>query len=123
MGRQRGESSDYPDYAQAVAQSVAQRKAEFGVLICTTGVGMSIAANKVPGVRAALVGDEPRRRWRGSTTTPMSFAWPARTTRRRRPGKSSMRFSTRAFEGGRHERRVNKMETRIIPTDLRLQRG
>ena len=56
-GELRAKPSDYPDYAQAVAQSVAPRKAEFGVLICTTGVGMSIAANKVPGVRAALVGD------------------------------------------------------------------
>jgi len=57
FGARSNESSDYPDFAQAVALSVAQRKAEFGVLICTTGVGMSMSANKVPGVRAALVAD------------------------------------------------------------------
>ncbi len=56
-GAGSSESSDYPDYAQAVAQSVSHHQAQFGVLICSTGVGMSIAANKVPGVRAALVGD------------------------------------------------------------------
>src|ERR1035438_458764 len=57
FGAASGESSDYPDYARAVAQSVAHHKAQFGVLICSTGIGMSISANKVPGVRAALVGD------------------------------------------------------------------
>ena len=55
FGARSKESTDYPDYAQAVALTVAQRKAQFGVLICTTGVGMSISANKIPGVRAALV--------------------------------------------------------------------
>ena len=59
FGAGTGEASDYPDYAQAVAQSVALHKADFGVLICATGIGMSITANKVAGVRAALVGDAP----------------------------------------------------------------
>src|SRR6185437_2747275 len=51
-------SDDYPDFAQLVGNSVSNRKTELGILICTSGVGMSIAANKIPGVRAALVGDE-----------------------------------------------------------------
>lgn len=50
-------SVDYPDYARAVAQSVASRALDLGVLCCGTGIGMSIAANKVDGVRAALVHD------------------------------------------------------------------
>lgn len=50
-------SCDYPDYARAVAEAVARGEAEFGILICGTGIGVSIAANKVPGVRAALCGD------------------------------------------------------------------
>src|SRR5262245_33743752 len=58
FGTNSRDSTDYPDYAQIVGQSVASHKAQFGVLICTTGVGMSMAANKIPGVRAALVGDE-----------------------------------------------------------------
>src|SRR5882724_11391534 len=51
FGARSKESADYPDYAQAVALTVAHHKAQFGVLICTTGVGMSISANKIPGVR------------------------------------------------------------------------
>src|SRR5262245_33503842 len=55
FGAHSPEPSDYSDFAQVVARSVAQRKADFGLLVCTTGVGMSMAANKVPGARAALV--------------------------------------------------------------------
>ncbi|WIW70454.1 ribose 5-phosphate isomerase B [Anaerosinus gibii] len=51
------ESVDYPEYAEAVANSVASKEAEKGILVCGTGVGMSIAANKVPGIRAALISD------------------------------------------------------------------
>ncbi len=51
------ESVDYPEYAEAVANSVASKEAEKGILVCGTGVGMSIAANKIPGIRAALISD------------------------------------------------------------------
>ena len=52
------ESCDYPEYAKKVAHAVADGAAEYGVLVCGTGIGMSIAANKVKGVRAAVVGEE-----------------------------------------------------------------
>ncbi|CAG1772460.1 partial Ribose-5-phosphate isomerase B, partial [uncultured bacterium] len=58
LGTASAESTDYPDYAQAVASAVAGGKAHFGVLMCSTGIGMSVAANKVPGIRAALVVNE-----------------------------------------------------------------
>jgi ribose 5-phosphate isomerase B len=48
-------SVDYPDYARAVAEEVAANQADLGILVCSTGIGMSIAANKVPGIRAAKV--------------------------------------------------------------------
>ena len=51
------ESVDYPDYARAVAKSVASGESEMGILICGTGIGMSIAANKVKGIRCAVCGD------------------------------------------------------------------
>jgi ribose 5-phosphate isomerase B len=51
-------SVDYPDYARAVAEEVAENKADLGILVCSTGIGMSIAANKVPGIRAAKVDTE-----------------------------------------------------------------
>ncbi|KAG8338986.1 putative Ribose Galactose Isomerase [Trypanosoma vivax] len=56
-GPESAESVDYPDYAARVAQMVARGEVEFGVLVCGTGIGMSIAANKVAGVRAALCHD------------------------------------------------------------------
>ncbi|HEY7202940.1 MAG TPA: ribose 5-phosphate isomerase B [Methylomirabilota bacterium] len=57
LGTHSAESVDYPDYAALVAESVVDHKVERGLLICGTGIGMSMAANKVPGVRAALCGD------------------------------------------------------------------
>ncbi|HET7625671.1 MAG TPA: RpiB/LacA/LacB family sugar-phosphate isomerase, partial [Verrucomicrobiae bacterium] len=58
FGAHSAEATDYPDFAQAVSQNVINHKAQLGVLVCTTGVGMSMAANKIPGIRAALVTDE-----------------------------------------------------------------
>ena len=58
FGTGSGSSCDYPDYALEVAESVAAGDSDLGILICKTGIGMSMAANKVPGVRAALCGDE-----------------------------------------------------------------
>ncbi len=121
FGTHSRESTDYPDYAYAVAQSVASRKAELGLLICTTGIGMSMAANKVPGVRAALVCDETAaalsRRHNDANVLCLDG--------KKSPGEAQRildQFLAARFEGGRHERRVNKMETKIIPPELRLQK-
>ncbi len=57
VGAAPGESVDYPEPAERVARAVAGGEADLGVLLCGTGIGMSIAANKVPGIRAALVSD------------------------------------------------------------------
>ena len=57
FGTHSPDSVDYPDYAQQVGESVAVGKVDRGVLVCGTGIGMAMAANKVPGVRAALCGD------------------------------------------------------------------
>jgi len=115
FGSRSDEASDYPDYAQAVAHTVAQRRAEFGVLICTTGVGMSITANKVPGVRAALVADAQT----AARANVLCLA--GESTAPEEARRIVDAFLNAKFEGGRHERRVNKMETRIIPTDLTLR--
>jgi RpiB/LacA/LacB family sugar-phosphate isomerase len=120
FGTNSGDSSDYPDYAQVVGQSVAQRKAHFGILVCTTGLGMSIAANKVPGVRAALVTDERTAALARRHNDANVLCLAARTT----PADLAQRivdvFLNTPFEGGRHERRVNKMETQFVRRDLRL---
>lgn len=57
FGTYTPDSCDYPVYGKAVAQAVASGEYEFGILICGTGIGISITANKVPGIRAALCGD------------------------------------------------------------------
>jgi ribose 5-phosphate isomerase B len=57
LGTNGPDSVDYPDYAEKVGQMVVQKKVDFGILLCGTGIGMSVAANKVEGVRAALAFD------------------------------------------------------------------
>ena len=57
FGTYSEESCDYPEFALKVAESVAQGEYEFGILVCGTGIGIGIAANKVPGIRAALCSD------------------------------------------------------------------
>ena len=113
--------SAYPDYAQAVAQSVTHRRAEFGILICTTGLGMSIAANKVPGIRAALVTDEETASLARRHNNANVLCLAARSTSPDIAARIVDAFLAASFEGGPHERRISKMETKIIPTDLRLR--
>lgn len=57
FGTYTEESCDYPDYGKAVARAVASGEYKYGIIICGTGIGISIAANKIPGIRAALCGD------------------------------------------------------------------
>ena len=121
FGAKSSEPSDYTDFAHAVGQSVAHRRAEFGVLICTTGIGMSIAANKVPGVRAALVSDTDAAAMARRHNNANVLCLAGKTTSPETASRILETFLNTAFEGGRHERRIDKMETRIIPIDLRLQ--
>ncbi len=121
LGTHSADATDYPDYAQLVAQSVAARKAQAGLLICTTGVGMSIAANKVPGARAALVTEETTAALARQHNDANILCLAGKTT----PPDAAKRildaFLNARFEGGRHERRVKKMEPRIVPPELRLK--
>jgi RpiB/LacA/LacB family sugar-phosphate isomerase len=121
FGARSKESSDYPDYAQAVALTVAQRKAQFGVLICTTGVGMSITANKIPGVRAALVADAQTAARARQQNNANVLCLAGESTPPDEAAKIVDAFLSARFDEGRHERRVNKMETRIVPTDYSLR--
>jgi RpiB/LacA/LacB family sugar-phosphate isomerase len=121
FGTYSKEAVDYTDYAQAVANSVARRQAEFGLLICTTGIGMSIAANKVPGIRAALVGDNDSATLARRHNDANVLCLAAKTTPLESAKAIVDAFLAAKFEGGRHERRIKKMEIQIIPTDLRLR--
>jgi RpiB/LacA/LacB family sugar-phosphate isomerase len=121
FGTNSRDSADYPDFAQVVGQSVASHKAQFGVLICTTGVGMSIAANKIPGVRAALVNDEQTAVVTRQHNDANVLCLAAKTTPVDQARKIVEAFLGARFEGGRHERRVGKMETNFVRRDFKLK--
>ncbi len=113
-------ADDYPDFALPVAEAVAGGSAEFGLLICSSGVGMSIAANKVPGVRAALISDAAGAALcrQHNDVNVLCLAGKKNTNA---SGQQILdAFIATAFEGGRHERRVNKMDVRLAPPALRL---
>lgn len=103
------ESCDYPDYAAPVARAVAAGEYDKGVLICGTGIGMSLAANKVNGVRAAVCGDcfsaEMTRRHNDANILCMG----ERVTGPGLAMEIADIFLSTPFEGGRHARRVEKI--------------
>ncbi|MBI5280662.1 MAG: ribose 5-phosphate isomerase B [Candidatus Solibacter usitatus] len=103
------ESTDYPDYAAAVGRSVAGGECERGVLVCSTGVGMSMAANKVPGIRAALAfnADEVEYTRRHNDANVLTMG--AKYLSVEEAGALIDVFLATAFEGGRHQRRVDKI--------------
>jgi glycine hydroxymethyltransferase len=111
------DSSDYPDFAQAVARSVADHQSDLGLLVCTTGVGMSITANKVPGIRAALAFDEQMAAVVRQHNDANILCLGAKFTGVDAARRMVDAFLGASFEGGRHERRVQKIE----PSRLKLQ--
>jgi ribose 5-phosphate isomerase B len=109
LGTVSTESVDYPDYARKVAEEVAQGKVEQGLLVCGSGTGMAIAANKVPGVRAAVAWSEEIARLAREHNDANVLALGARTTPTDQlPGIVRAWFGAK-FDVGRHERRVEKI--------------
>src|SRR5215510_7722759 len=109
LGTVSEESVDYPDYAKKVAELVAQGRVEQGVLVCGSGTGMAITANKVPGVRAAVAWSEETARLARQHNDANVLAIGARTTPPADiPKIVRARFSSE-FEGGRHATRVEKI--------------
>lgn len=103
------DSCDYPDFAAAAAKAVAAGQCEKGIVICTTGIGVSIVANKVPGVRCALCGDllsaEMTRRHNDTNMLAMGAGVIGANLAMAIVDK----WLTTDFEGGRHQRRVDKI--------------
>ena len=121
VGASAGNPGDLTECALAVAQSVARHKADFGLLICETGVGMSIAANKVAGARAAVVGDTATAILARQRHNANILCLAGKTTAPEEAKKIMDAFLDTRFEGARHEQQLTEMETRIIPTDYRLR--
>ena len=109
VGCESLESCDYPIYGKAVGEAVASGKCEKGIVICTTGIGISISANKVKGIRAALCADsftaEMTRRHNDANV----LALGAGIVGPNLADRIVDVFLSTEFEGGRHERRVNLM--------------
>jgi ribose 5-phosphate isomerase B len=109
FGTDSAASTDYPDYAAAVGRAVTEGRAERGVLVCSTGVGMSIAANKLHGVRAALATNPDEVRLTREHNDANIVAFGARYTAPGAAVEMARLFLATPFEGGRHQRRVDKM--------------
>ena len=103
-------SVDYPDVAYPVASAVSRREVDLGVLICGTGIGMCIAANKVPGVRAALVHDEIGADMSRRHNDANLLCLPADLLGVQLIHKIVHKWVRTGFDGGRHARRVRKIE-------------
>jgi len=109
FGTQSADAVDYPDYAAAVASAVTAGKADFGVLVCGTGIGMAIAANKLPGIRAAACSDAYTARMSREHNDANILALGARITGRDAAIEILETWLAAAFAGGRHARRVDKI--------------
>lgn len=109
LGAMSGETCDYPDPAYLVASSVAHKRSDLGILVCGSGLGMSIAANKVRGVRAALVHDELTGELSRSHNDANVLCLSADLLGQRLIEKIVDVWLTTPFQGGRHERRVKKI--------------
>ena len=109
LGTVSPESVDYPDYARKVADKVARGEADQGLLVCGSGTGMAIAANKVPGVRAAVAWSEETARLARQHNDANVLAIGARTTPPDDIPKIVRAWFATEFEGGRHAARVEKI--------------
>jgi ribose 5-phosphate isomerase B len=109
VGTDSDDSVDYPDFAAKVARGVASGEFDRGVLVCGTGIGMALAANKIPGVRAAPVMDLETARLAREHNNANVLALGARVTPPERALDIVRLFLKTEFEGGRHERRLSKV--------------
>ena len=103
------DSCDYPDFGAAAAKAVAEGKCDKGIVICTTGIGISIAANKVKGIRCAHCADCLQAAMTRKHNDANMMAIGAGFTGKNMAERMVEVFLSTEFEGGRHERRVNKV--------------
>jgi ribose 5-phosphate isomerase B len=108
-------SVDYPDFAHAVAAALATQRARFGLLVCGTGIGISIAANRHPHVRCALAHDATGARLARQHNDANVLALGARLTGTEVARDALAAFLATEFEGGRHARRLAKLTPEPTP--------
>ena len=120
LGTDNGDSVDYPDFAQKVAGAVSRGEAQQGILICGTGIGMSIVANKFPGVRAALVTDEYMARMAKEHNNANILVLGGRVLEAMTACRIVGVWLDAVYEGGRHQRRLDKIAQ--LEADVRAGR-
>jgi len=111
MGPNSADSVDYPDFAHKVASSVETKTCDLGILICGSGNGVCITANKHHGVRAALAWEPELASLARQHNNANVICLPARFVSQEKAFQIVDAYLHSAFEGGRHENRVNKIET------------
>lgn len=108
-GTSSPDSVDYPDYARAVAHDVSEHRAELGILVCGSGIGMAIAANKVDGIRAANVSTEYEAQMSREHNNANVLTLGARILDEKAAFGIVDKWLATSFAGGRHEGRVEKI--------------
>jgi ribose 5-phosphate isomerase B len=119
LGTWSEESVDYPDYGRAVGESVACKKNDYGIAVCGTGIGISIAANKVPLIRAALAHDVITARLARQHNDANVLALGGRIVNSSMAIEMVQTFLTTPFAGGRHAQRVEKIS--LIEAEERVK--
>ena len=109
LGPYNDKSVDYPDYAKKVGNRIKQKKSDAGILVCGSGTGMSISANKIRGIRAANCFNKKSSYLCRSHNNVNVLCLGARIINKNDVMKIINIFLTTKFEGGRHKRRVNKI--------------
>jgi len=109
MGTNDGNSVDYPDFGERVARKVSRGEAEKGVLVCGTGIGMSIVANKFPGVRAALAADPYMAKMAKQHNNANILVLGGRVIDENEASEMVATWLDAEFEGGRHQGRLDKI--------------
>lgn len=109
MGTSDGNSVDYPDFGERVARKVSSGEAEKGVLVCGTGIGMSIVANKFPGVRAALAADPYMAKMAKQHNNANILVLGGRVLDDNEASEMVATWLDAQFEGGRHQGRLDKI--------------
>ena len=109
MGPYENKSVDYPDYAKKLAKRVKAKKSDIGILVCGSGTGMAISANKIKGIRAAVCYNTMSTRLSRQHNNANIIALGARLTKKNVSLKLVETFLKTSFEGGRHLKRIRKI--------------
>jgi len=118
LGVHSHDSVDYPDYAELVAEKVLSGEADAGILVCTTGIGMCIAANRHVGIQASLVNDPHTAAITREHNNSNVLCLAGKDVPEATTNEIVDAWLKTPFAGGRHERRVNKMNTNLHPLDI-----